>query len=140
MSAKRLIRARRVKRTQSGAQERYTRGCMLLLFHKSRYEHYSAPCISDAEFDRLERHVEELEQQKGVKKHPDAPTHKLPCPFVEDLPRTVREWLKRFDRTGVPPAMPKDIGCSHGNEKSGLKQARRVSRPSRLKKATRRRL
>jgi len=90
-------------------QEKYQRGCMLLLFHKSLYEHRGEPCLTDADYDRLERFVEKLEKAKGVKTHPRAPTGKNVTPALEDMPQTIRTWLEIYDETGHPPALPAEF-------------------------------
>lgn len=90
-------------------QEQYTRGCMLLFFHKVVYEHRSAPAVSDVDYDRLERYVEKLEAREDVEAHPQAPTHKRTCPNAADLPAIVQRWLDRYDETGKPPAMPEGL-------------------------------
>lgn len=90
-------------------QEQYTRGCMLLFFHKVVYEHRNAPAVSDADYDRLERYVDRLEAREDVVPHPRAPTHKRPCPHAGDLPALVRLWLDRYDATGKPPSMPEGL-------------------------------
>lgn len=103
------VRKVKASLTGPGLQSVYTRGCMLLLFHKVLYEHRAEPCISDAEYDRLERCVERLEASSAVKAHPDAPTGKRPCPHLRDLPRTVLTWLERYDQTGRPPTMLRGV-------------------------------
>lgn len=82
---------------------------MLLLFHKSLYEHRGEPCLTDADYDRLERFVERLEKQKGVREHPCAPTGKNTTPELDDMPRTIHVWLDIYDQIGKPPALPAEF-------------------------------
>jgi DNA ligase (NAD+) len=45
-----------------------------LLYHKYRYYHLDDPVIPDAEYDRLERELEDLEEKHPEHSDPHSPT------------------------------------------------------------------
>lgn len=70
-------------------EEQYRRACMVVLAHRYLYYVISAPIISDAEYDRLERELRAFETRHPELLHPKSPTQ---CPGSErhdDYPRSV---------------------------------------------------
>lgn len=87
----------------------------LLRYHAYRYYVLDSPEISDAEYDRLMRHLEELEEQHPELVTPDSPTQRVGAPpltefatVTHDVPMTsltdafsadeVRQWFQRVQR------------------------------------------
>ncbi|MFR9797068.1 NAD-dependent DNA ligase LigA [Streptomyces sp. MS06] len=67
------------------AREKHARLAEQVEEHRFRYYVKDAPVVSDAEFDRLLRSLEELEEEYPELRTPDSPTQKVAVEFETDL-------------------------------------------------------
>ncbi|WP_314218984.1 NAD-dependent DNA ligase LigA [Streptomyces zaehneri] len=69
----------------SEAREKHAQLAEQIEEHRFRYYVKDAPVISDAEFDRLLRALEELEQEYAELRTPDSPTQKVAGPYATEF-------------------------------------------------------
>lgn len=73
-------------------QEQYTFICMKLLLARYAYYVLARPIMDDAEYDRLEDGLKQLEAQRPDLAHPNSPTRTPGSDNPDDYPRSVHRY------------------------------------------------
>ncbi|MEU5318226.1 NAD-dependent DNA ligase LigA [Streptomyces sp. NPDC021056] len=102
------------------AREQHAKLAEQIEEHRFRYYVQDAPVVSDAEFDKLLRSLEALEEEYGELRTPDSPTQKVAVEFETDLAKVEhRERMLSldnvFDDAGLAAwaeRVHKDVGTS----------------------------
>lgn len=90
------------------ARERHAQLAEQIEEHRFRYYVNDAPVVSDAEFDRLLRTLEELEERHPELRTPESPTQKVAGAYATEFtavqhPTRMLSWTTPSTTTSWPP-------------------------------------